>query len=227
MDTENGNPHETQRAAGQLESMLDEHGMHLRDGHFVVDRDTHSAEYVNFDLMLCDHGLLQMTSMLAVQGIGAPPIINTILAINTAGAIMGPSVAAAMKETYMITALNAFCFVDPRRDGPAVVLPRNYQPLVYRRRVLILELMHKPEYAKRVVAALQKLDAHIVGLLAIFSGAELSAKQLDVPKVWNTCLMPTFPESDCPLCKRGMPMRTDFGEGQDWLLFNPDYPTAI
>ncbi|MFC1629796.1 phosphoribosyltransferase family protein [Patescibacteria group bacterium] len=71
-----------------------------------------------------------------------------------------------------------------------------------------------------VVEAVRKLGGYVVGVGVIANRGQVTAKDVgDVSELFALAdvTMDSYPEKECPLCKKGVPINTVLGKGQEFL----------
>jgi len=107
--------------------------------------------------------------------------------------------------------------------GTRRVIKRGFDKLVAGKRCLIVEdVVNSGATVAKTRDAVIAVGGNIIGVgcLCNRSGGKVTAETLSVPEFHSlTDLdMKMYPEDDCPLCKAGIPVRTDLGKGKEFLI---------
>lgn len=187
------------------------------NSHFVLNSGKHSADYVNKDAVF--------TSPRALEKLGADMAsffnraeVDVVLGPTMGGAILASRVAYAMSSPAP-GGKEIFCaFAD--KVGDDFVLKRGYDKAIHGKRVVICEDVTSTGRSARNVAKLVKASCGIVvGAVAIWNRGNVTAADLDVA-VFNAIIsepIQAWEESECPMCKEGVEIRTDLGHGAAYL----------
>jgi len=101
------------------------------------------------------------------------------------------------------------------------VIKRGYDKLVNGKRVLVVEdVLTSGGSVKKVVRAVRECGGLVVGVGALCNRGGVTAQTIwDVPKLETlvSLSLGVWPEEDCPLCKKGVPINTDVGTGREFL----------
>ena len=100
------------------------------------------------------------------------------------------------------------------------VIKRGYDKLVAGKQVLVVEdIINTGGSVKKVIMATRKYGGTIVGVGALCNRGGITAQDLDIPKlvVLMEVKLDAWDETDCQLCKDGVPVNMDVGKGREFL----------
>lgn len=194
-----------------LLKLLTRHGALLRDGHFVGTSGRHLSAYVNKDALYPrPRDLARLCTALGqpyqdhdIQAVVAPALGGIALAQHTA-AWFGPDVLAL--------------YTEPTPDGQT--LRRGYDRLVSGRRVLLVEdVLTTGTTLQQTADAVRTAGGAVVAAAALVNRGGLTAAALGVPELRCLLDLPldSWEPADCPLCRAGVPVRSDVGHGAEFL----------
>jgi orotate phosphoribosyltransferase len=191
----------------------------FRAGHFVFVSGLHADTYVNKNAMypytremsdLC-RAIAQM-----FKGKG----IDAVIGPATGGIILSQWVAhhlsdAEDRQIYSV-------YADKEGDG--FVIKRGYNDVIAGKNVLVVEdLVTTGGSLRKVIEAAKSHSANVVAAVAICNRGNVTKEMIGNPPEFVSLLtvdLEQWPESDCHLCKTGIPINTDVGHGKEFLSKN-------
>jgi orotate phosphoribosyltransferase len=217
------NPEEVRQA-------LEEAGAILQD-HFVLTSWRHSRTYVDKRRVypattivrrLCE----QMAHRAIEHGIHMKPKQPKILAVISP--VIG-GVALSQWIAYHLTHSDTHNWVPiqevlalfaEKQDG-MLVLPASHRKLITPDMPVLVadDILSTGSSVKEVVGIAREAGANVLGVSVIVNRGKVTAAQLGVP--WLDALLeldlPSWEESECPLCRDNVPVNTEVGHGAEFL----------
>ena len=173
----------------------------FRSGHFVFTHGRHSDSYVNKDALYPytrDTSLLckAMAERFADKGIEV-----------VAGPTMGAAILAQL-VAYHLSELTG-------KEVYGV-----YDDIVKGKKTLVVEdLTTTGGSIKKVVEVARAAGGDVVGAIAIVNRGGVTKEQVGDPPVFASLVelhLESWDESECELCKKGIPVNTDIGHGREF-----------
>ena len=189
----------------------------FRTGHFVYTHGNHSDNYLNKDALYTD---TKETSKLC-RAMAEKFVKSDV------DAVVGPAIGAAILAQWVAFHLSeltkrdvAAAYAD--KDGRGgFVLKRGYDSLVKGRKTLVVEdLMTTGSSAKLVVEAVRAAGADVVGVVALANRGGVKKGDVGDPPCFEVLVdlkLDSWPESECDLCRKGIPVNTDVGHGKEFV----------
>lgn len=214
--------------------VLEKVGAVIRNSHIVYTSGKHGSEYVNKDLVyLHTKKISLLCKTLArqfrddkVEVVIAPAIGGVILSQWTAYHLSDMNdcnvlSVYAEKEIVPIPdpeGKNRQCFVETG----CFSIKREYDKVVSGKRVLVVEdVLTTGGSARKVVITTRAVGGEVVGLGVLCNRGGVAPQDVaNVPKLIAlvNVNLDAYDETDCPLCKRGVPINTEVGGGREFLL---------
>lgn len=194
----------------------------ITNSHFVYTSWRHGSAYINKDAVyphiketsrLC-RAIAQQFVSDSVEVVIAPAVGGVILSTWTAYHL--PKLIGKGGEVLGVYADKA------KTNGEDnFVIKRGYDKLVHNKKVLVVEdLLTTGGSVRKVVEAVRAIGGEIIGVGVLCNrGGVTSADLGDVPKLvaLTNIKMDSWDETDCPLCKQGVPINTSIGHGKAFL----------
>jgi orotate phosphoribosyltransferase len=207
----------------------------ITDSHFVYSQPTghgdHGSAYVNKDAIYPDPG--EVSKLCLEMAYRLKPVVEKY----AIGAVVGPEKGALILSSWLSYHLWNIYGSDSRyaehygtpmaavyaEKDPAggFVIKRGYDKLVHERegKVIVVEdILNSGGTVSEVLKTVRNLGGDPVAVVAICNRGGVTAESLGVPFLDSLLNVPLqkWPEADCPLCKKGVPVRTDLGHGKDF-----------
>lgn len=150
-------------------------------------------------------------------------------------AIVGPEKGAIILSTWVTIHLRTSFAVNKiqdaniissvyaeKADGGKFVIRRGYDKLVKKERgvtIIVEDILNSGGTAEATIEAVRNAGGEPYAVTAICNRGGVTAEKLGVPVLQSLISfdMVKYPELDCPLCKQGIPVRTDLGHGAEFL----------
>jgi len=189
----------------------------FRAGHFVLISGRHSDAYINKDnLYPYTHDTSALCRAMAER-----------FKDQNIEAVIGPAVGAAilsMWTAYHLTELTGKqvygTYAD--KDGKGgFVIKRGFDQIIKGKRLLVVEdLTTTGGSIKKAIEAAREVGAEVVGAVVLGNRGDVTKEMVGNPPEFVSMVninLDSWEESDCDLCKRGIPVNTDVGHGKEFL----------
>lgn len=197
--------------------ILSARGAILTEGHFVYTSGKHGSAYVNKDAITpYTRDISALCGAIAQRC--AHKQIEAVLAPAAAGIVLSQWTAFHLSRLTNTDVLALYAEKDPASD--AFVIKRGFDKLIVGKRTLGIEdVCNTGGSIAKVVTSAKKSGANVLAVAALCNRGGVTAEQLDVPEVFALIDAPleAYDASECPLCKRGVPINTDLGHGREFL----------
>jgi orotate phosphoribosyltransferase len=218
--------------------MLGDVGAVITDSHIVYTSGKHGTAYVNKD-EIYPHSVLtadlcaRIIMRFSMRGIGVD--FDTVVGPEKGGIIVsqwaaynaahvterGKEILAVYAEKEVVSipdpeGTHRKCFAETGR----FVFNRGYKKHVTGHRVLVVEdVLTTGGSVKRVIDAVRVAGGEVIGAGALCNRGNVKAEDVGAPRLEAllNVQLDTWDESDCPMCKAGVPINTDVGKGREFL----------
>ena len=188
----------------------------FRSGHFVFVSGLHADTYVNKNAMYpYTHTMSKLCRGIAemFKGQGTEAVVGPA----TGGIILSQWVAYHLSEMDGREVYSTYA----DKDGERFVIKRGYDTLMKGKKTLVVEdLVTTGGSLKKVVEAARGVGADVVAAVAICNRGEVTKAAVGNPPVFKSLLtvhLEQWPEDECDLCERDIPVNTDIGHGKEFL----------
>lgn len=197
-------------------AVLQRHNAVITNTHVVYTSGRHGSAYVNKDAIYPDtsavstlcQALARHFAELRPEVVAAPAVGGVILSQWTAfhlNAIRGPCLSVYAERT----------------DAGSFEFRRGYHRLVKDRRVLVVEdIVTTGGSLKAVVTAVEACAGRVIGAGVLCNRGNVTRDQVGSPPELYSLVqieLDSWEETDCPLCKRGVPINIEVGKGKEFL----------
>jgi orotate phosphoribosyltransferase len=147
--------------------------------------------------------------------------------------VCGPATGGLVMAQWTAHALGALAVFGEHpaphdADGERLfVLKRGYEKRVPGRRVLVVDDVANTGASLRgTVRAVREAGGEVVAAAAVCQRGAATAEDLEAPEYRYLLDTPleSWPRDDCPLCRDGVPVNTDFAHGRDFVDAGGDWP---
>lgn len=188
----------------------------FRSGHFVFVSGLHADTYVNKNAMypytkeisrLC-RGIAERFAGKGVEAVVGPA---------TGGIILSQWVAHHLTEIEGRDVYGVYA----DKDGEGFVIKRGYNELIKGKKTIVVEdLVTTGGSLKKVIAAARESGADVLGAVAVCNRGNVTGEMIGTPPEFISMLkvdLEQWPEAECELCQRGIPVNIDVGHGKEYL----------
>ncbi|HWP61590.1 MAG TPA: phosphoribosyltransferase family protein [Candidatus Paceibacterota bacterium] len=188
----------------------------FRAGHFVFTSGLHSSSYINKDAI---YPHVKEVSRLCEA-------MAQKFKDDNIEAVIGPAYGAIILSTWTAYHLSQMRDTDvwgvyADKVGSDLVIRRGYDKLISGKRTLIVEdLTTTGGSIKKVVDAVHAAGANLVGAIAIANRGGVTKEAAGNPPRFEVVVdlaLEQWPEAECVLCQRGIPVNTDVGHGAEFM----------
>ena len=189
----------------------------LTDDHFVGTQGRHFATYINKDALYPHTAETSEVCKLFAEAVKDLDI----------DVVAGPALGGIILSTWTASHLSALkgkeilgVYTEKSPEG-GMMFTRGYDKLVAGKKVLVVEdLTTTGGSAKKVVEAVKAAGGEPVGVCVMVNKnpKEVTSEYFGVPFFpMDTLEVQTYEESECPLCKSGVPINQKIGHGKKYL----------
>lgn len=189
----------------------------FRSGHFVLTSGVHSDSYILKDAIYAfTRETSQICKEMAERFKNAG--IEAVIGPAIGGAILAQWVAYHLSELTNSEANAVFA----EKDGQGgFIIKRGYDKIIAGKKTLVVEdLTTTGGSIKKVVEASRAIGAKIVGAVAICNRGNVTKEGVGSPGEFVSLVnlnLEQWPEKECELCEKGIPVNTDVGHGREFL----------
>lgn len=209
----------------EIVEILKKIGAVITDSHFVYTSGKHGSVYINKDALYphteetsrVGELFAQKYKDLDIEVVVAPAVGGTILSQWTAyhlSILRQKEVLSAYTEKDKGTTASA--------SGSEQIFRRGYDKIVKGKRALVVEdLTTTGMSVKKVVEAVKKAEGIVVavGVMINRDPEHVNARSLGFTfDALGVILAQAYNESECPLCKKNIPINTEFAHGKEYLV---------
>jgi len=196
----------------------------ITDSHFVYKSGKHGSAYVNKDAVypstlkiyrICfEISEILKNPTYDVEVIAAPTIGGVILGNNTTHHLN-------MLKTNLCNPVNfkeIFSVYAEEENGERI-FKRGYDKFIRGKRVAIVDdVVTTGGTVRKMIDAVRKSGGEVVVIVVLCNRGGLMEKDLGVPFFALTDIpLEAWLETECPLCKKEIPINTEVGKGKEYL----------
>jgi orotate phosphoribosyltransferase len=188
----------------------------FRSGHFVGVSGLHLDTYVNKNAMYpYTREMSELCRGIAQKFAGKH--IEVVIGPATGGIILSQWVAYHLSELEGREVYGVYA----DKDGDGFVIKRGYNDLIKGKNVLVVEdLVTTGGSLRKVIEAVRAEGGTVAGAVAVCNRGDVTASMIGEPPEFVSLLtveLGQWPEAECELCQRGIPINTDVGHGAQYL----------
>ena len=189
----------------------------FRAGHFVYVSGLHGDTYVNKNAM---YPYTREMSKLcqSIAEMYKDKNIEAVVGPATGGIILSQWVAYHLSQMSSREVYGAYADKD---DDDGFVIKRGYDDVIRGKNTLIVEdLTTTGGSIKKVVEAARSTGANVIAAVTLVNRGRVTREAIGNPPEFVSLVnldLDQWPEEECDLCKRGIPVNTDVGHGKDFL----------
>jgi orotate phosphoribosyltransferase len=188
----------------------------ITGSHFVYASGKHGSAYVNKDAVYPHVDEISSICLYMIENFSKDGV-EVVIGPAQGGIILAQWTAFHFNFSRDKPVLAVFADKSGDKD---YVIKRGYDKLIAGKKVLVVEdIITTGGSAKAVVALVKAAGGSVVGVSAICNRGAVTAEQLGVDKFCPLIelQLEDYPASECPLCQKGIPVRTDLGKGKEFL----------
>ncbi len=188
-------------------------GAIIENGHFIGTKGEHLDTYVTKDAVAAEPPLMNMFARAMAENLRGKGIET----------VVGPAVGAIVPA--FAVALN-LCWLEPNRrisfayaekDGEDFAFRRGFSDKVRERRIALVEdTLNSGGSALAMVRACELLQADIALVHAMVNRGGVTSEMVGGKPLTSLLDLPLrkWAAQDCPMCKDGVPINTEYGKGK-------------
>ena len=189
----------------------------FRTGHFVFTSGLHGDSYLNKDALYpYTHDTSKLCKVMAERF--ADKNVEVVVGPTMGAAILAQLVAYHLSE---LTGREVYgVYADKDGEG-GFVLRRGYDQIVKGKNALVVEdLTTTGGSIKKVVDVARVSGGKVIGAIVVVNRGDVTKESVGNPPVFEALVnlqLESWPERDCDLCKKGIPVNTDVGHGKEYM----------
>ena len=180
----------------------------IEEGHFELHSGLHSDKYINKDALYARQGVLWAFSLDIVMNYLSPDVIDVVVGPESGGAKFASMIEMIMDGLADKTIPCAYA--EQSGDG-GYIFKRKQGAMLSGKRVLIVDdVLTTGDTLRKVVELVKSYGGIPHSIYVIWDRSELHP-DINVPiDAFQKEALPLWEPNDCPLCKRGEPLNTEF-----------------
>jgi orotate phosphoribosyltransferase len=198
-------------------SILKNVGAIVEDSHFVGTSGRHMPAYINKDALTSHPEYTSKIGKLFAEKFKNKNI-EVVVAPAVAGIPLSQWTAYHLGKIYKKEVLAVFTEKTLENEQ---IFKRGYDTLVKNKRVLVVEdITTTGSSIKKVISSVKKVGGKIIAASVMINRDPklVNLKSVGVPfSSLGVFKVPSYEEKDCPLCKKDVPINTQFGHGKKFL----------
>lgn len=188
----------------------------FRAGHFVFVSGLHADTYVNKNAMYpYTREMSKLCKEIAQRFVGKN--IEVVVGPATGGIILSQWVAYHLSEIEGREVYSVYS----DKDDDGFVIKRGYNDMIKGKNILVVEdLVTTGGSLRKVIEVARTEGAQVVAAVAVCNRGAVTQEMAGNPPEFVSMLtveLDQWPEAECDLCKRDIPINTDVGHGKDYL----------
>ena len=199
--------------------ILDQLRLLKLEDHFVYNDDRHGSAYFAKEIAFTLTESISRICYLIAERFAKGERIQAVVGPALGGIIMSQWTAHHLSS--FVRSGEGVLALFAEQDGDGFVFKRDYGRLVHSKIVLVVEdVLSTGSNASKVVKLVRANGGHVVGVGAICNRGGVTstaiANVLRLESLVNIALE-SWNESECPLCRRDVPVNTEFGKGAEFM----------
>ena len=195
----------------------------IYNSHFVYTSGKHGSAYLDKTAICLDPVAMKFLCHFLVQKI--PDTIKERIQVVVAPALAGIAVANTVVLTLNDYRLDAepkiyFAWVEEDKEGKKSLRP-TFQKIVKGKDVLLVDdVINTGHTLLSTIQLLEELGAQVLAVATLYNRAEYEPHLFDPIPVYSLItvkLQEIYTPEECPLCRQGVPINTEFGRGKEFL----------
>ena len=194
-------------------------GAILKGGHFVYTSGKHGSVYVNKDAIYPFNRKTSFLGSLIAKNFFDDDI-QTVIGPEKGAIILSQSVGYHLSQALFVDVFSVYA----EKDGNGgFEIRRGYDRFVEEKNVLVVEdILNTGGSVKKTIKAVRKIGGNVVGVGCLWNRGGITSESIDVPKLISLTNLKfdAWNEKECPLCEKGIPISTEVGKGEEFLVRN-------
>lgn len=189
----------------------------FRSGHFVFTSGLHADTYVNKNAMYpYTREMSKLCKSIAERFVGKN--VHAVVGPATGGIILSQWVAYHLSELEGREVYGTYADKD---GAEGFVIKRGYDEVIKGKNVLVVEdLVTTGGSLRKTIGAVRIAGGNVIGAVAVCNRGNVTQEMIGNPPEFISLLtvqLEQWPETECDLCQRGIPVNVDVGHGKDFL----------
>ena len=195
----------------------------IYNSHFVYTSGKHGSAYLDKTAICLDPVAMKFLCHFLAQKI--PGIVKERIQVVVGPALAGIAVANTVVLTLNDCRLDAepkihFAWVEEDKRGEKSLRP-TFQKIVKGQNILLVDdVINTGHSLMATIKLLEKHGARVLAVATLYNRAEYDPHLFDPIPVYSLItvkLQEIYPPEECPLCRQGVPINTEFGRGKEFL----------
>jgi orotate phosphoribosyltransferase len=183
-------------------------GAYLTNDHFVISSGRHAREYVEKRLVTTEPAFTEGLGDIIAKHFATSPV-DVVLTSGMGAVILGHCVARAHPSRPKLL----YAVKGEGREGETeVVMPREFLPFLYQgcRALIVEDILTTGSTVRALIRVVEERGGQVVGIGSLWNRS--SGVKFDRPLFTLVSKdSPTYKKEECPLCKKGIPLNTEYG----------------
>ena len=190
-----------------------------RDGHYVGKSGVHLPDYFNKDKVTQSPHMVSgiarfVASHFTRAGVTwvVAPEMGAIILGNWVAYHLTEALGATVRSVYAEKTADDGLWFNPKRGwDPAELSGHNV--------LCVEDVLTTGGTAEKLVALVRKYGGNVIGLGCIWNRGGVEAPVVGAPMIYApiNLLLPSYAESECPMCAAGVPVNEDLGHGKAYV----------
>ncbi|HEY2770171.1 MAG TPA: phosphoribosyltransferase family protein [Solirubrobacteraceae bacterium] len=214
-------------AADEAETILRESGALLENDHFVYISGQHGSGWIDKDAVYPHTDRTSALAKMIAEAVSGDGI-DVVCGPATGGLIIAQWVA---HHLGVLAVFGEHGDLHPAGEDPhaqrSFAIKRGYDKLVKGRNVLVVDDVINTGFSIRgIVSAVRGNGGTVSVAASVCNRGELTPEQVSVQKLVNLTdiTLASWPREECPLCRDGVPVNTQYAHGADYVEASGDWP---
>ncbi len=196
--------------------LLVQSGALLQDDHFVYISGDHGSGWIDKDAIYPHTERIEQLSRRLAQ-LARDLRLDVVCGPATGGLIIAEWVG---HELGILATFTEHDTPGPGELRGRFVLRRGYDHLVSGKRVFVVDdIVNTGHSIRQTIDAVRGAGGTVVAAGTLVNRGNVGAKEIGVDNLVYLLeyKIPAWPAADCPLCRRGVPVNTQYAHGKDYL----------
>lgn len=184
-------------------------GAYLTNDHFIISSGRHAREYVEKRLVTTEPGFTEGLGDIIATHYGASPV-DVVLTSGIGASILGHCVARAHPSRPKLL----YAVKGKGREGKTeVVLPPEFFPFLFSgsSALIVEDILTTGSTIRSLIRLVEERGGRVVGIGTLWNRS--AGIKFDCPFfALVTKNFPTYVREECPLCRKGVPLNTQYGK---------------
>ena len=183
-------------------------GAYLTNDHFVISSGRHAREYVEKRLVTTEPAFTEGLGDIIAKHFATSPV-DVVLTSGIGATILGHCVARAHPSRPKLL----YAVKGKEREGETeVFVPREFLPFLYKgcRALIVEDILTTGSTVRSLIRVVEERGGQVVGIGSLWNRS--IGVKFDRPFFTLVSKdFPTYKKEECPFCKKGIPLNTEYG----------------